>query len=130
MITDKYDRYSIIAKLERKGLRAKHYRGTQTLSHFEAPYYVRLGIKLRGLLAFLKVPLIRKLYKSHRFGPGKPSYNINQDHTCSYSWFHTRKEAEDWVEVQKDNPKLGFSVGKTEILQTGRMEFRACVEGA
>lgn len=130
----KYDRHEVINKLAGRGLIPKHYKGTSTLSHFEVPPYVGVGIKFLGMIDFLRVPLVRKkYYKNDRHSyldkPRSPKVIMNQDRAYLYAWFGVREEAERWVELQKKNPRLGFTVQKTEVYQTESLEYRACLEG-
>ena len=130
----KYDRIGVVRELERKGLHAKYYHGTQVISHFEANEHVVLGLKVLGMLDFLGTRVIRKHY-GHGNKNGilhkdrKYRSNHHKDQETVYAWFSTSEDAAKWVEEQKKNPRLGFKIQKCEIFPTEDMAYRACVSG-
>ena len=134
----KYDRGEVIQFLERKGLRAKVYHGSQSISHFEVPAGMVVGTKLLGMIDFLRVPMIRK--ESHHYEKGnghalshevrKPKIVQHRGTVSLFSWFPTREAAERWVNEQKKNARLGFNIEKIEIFQTEQLDYRACIAGA
>ena len=131
----KYDREEVIRELEKRGLHAKYYHGTQVISHFEAPEHAVLGLKVLGMLDYLNARVVRRhhdhgghnglLHKDKKY----KAVRHHEDYETVYAWFTTREAAEKWVEEQRKNPRLGFRILKCEIFPTEDMAYRACVAG-
>ena len=123
-----YDRDVIIKKLLRRGLKVKYCQGSHTISYFEAPHHIDVGIKCLGYLDFLKSDVFKKQAKKRKEQKEK-QLNIIPEKAWSFNWFNTREDAENWAREQKENKWLDMVISKSTVYQTDNMDYRACLEG-
>lgn len=124
-----YDREVIIKKLIRRGLKPKYHQGSRTISYFESPAHIDVGIKCLGYLDFLGVVVLKKIYKKRKEGrQNKRDFGLPKG--WSFAWFPNREEAEEWVKNQKANKWIDLNISNANVYQTEEMEYRACLEGS
>ncbi len=123
-----FDRDVIIKKLQRKGLRIKYCQGSHTISYFEAPAHVSVGIKCLGYLDFLKVNVVKKPIRDRKKDKQK-TINTMPSKAWSFNWFNNREDGENWAKKQKLNKWLDIEIFKASVFQTENMSYRACLEG-